>query len=155
MIRYILLFIFSFFLLSSNHLFSQTSFTVETVPNPTKVSRGYIVDTSQKLTANEIQNINEKLLILEKDTSVEFAIVILPSIGEANLKDFAVALFSYWGIGKKEKDNGLLLLLVMGQRRWEFETGYGLESVIPDATLKKIGEDELVPNYVWEKSEMV
>lgn len=43
----------------------------------------------------------------------------------------------------------------MGQRRWEFETGYGLESVIPDATLKKIGEDELVPNYVWEKSEMV
>jgi uncharacterized protein len=57
-----------------------------------------------------------------------------------------VELFNYWGIGKKGKDNGLLLLLVMDQRRWEFETGYGLEGTLPDAILKRIGEDELVPN---------
>ncbi|HNI88433.1 MAG TPA: TPM domain-containing protein [Leptospiraceae bacterium] len=84
-------------------------------------------------------------MYLEKETSAEFAVIILSSIGEANPKDFAVTLFNYWGIGKKNKDNGLLLLLVMDQRRWEFETGYGLEGLLPDVVLKRIGEEKLVP----------
>jgi uncharacterized protein len=55
-------------------------------------------------------------------------------------RDFATELFNFWGIGKKGKDNGLLLLVVIGQRRWEFEVGYGLEGTLPDATMRRIGE---------------
>lgn len=131
--------------------FAQSAYTVSTVPNPRTGYGGFVSDPDKNLTNTELQELNEKLLQLEKDSSAEFAIVILNSIGESTPKDFAVELFNKWGIGKKGKDNGLLLLLVMDQRRWEFETGYGLEGVLPDAILKRIGEDRLVPKLRQKK----
>ena len=133
------------FVLFSAPLFSQT-FEVKTVPNPRLANGGFVSDPNHYLQSTEIENLNTKLIELENSTTTEFAIVILPSIGRAIPKEFAVELFNSWGIGKKGKDNGLLLLLVMDQRRWEFETGYGLEGTLPDAILKRIGEDDLVPN---------
>jgi uncharacterized protein len=133
------------FILFSFSLSSQT-FEVKSVPNPRSANGGFISDPGHYLQSTEIQALNAMLVELENSTTAEFAIVILPSIGSAIPKDFAVELFNYWGIGKKGKDNGLLLLLVMDQRRWEFECGYGLEGTLPDAILKRIGENELVPN---------
>lgn len=129
----------------SDTLFAD-SYDVKSVPNPRTTNGGFISDPGHFLSDTDITQLNTKLIELEKEATAEFAIVILPSIGSAIPKEFAVELFNYWGIGKKGKDNGLLLLLVMDQRRWEFETGYGLEGVLPDAILKRIGEDQLVPN---------
>ncbi len=122
------------------------SYDVKSVPNPRTTNGGFISDPGNFLSDADRARLNSELTDLEKAATAEFAIVILPSIGSSIPKEFAVELFNYWGIGKKGKDNGLLLLLVMDQRRWEFETGYGLEGVLPDAILKRIGEDELVPN---------
>ena len=138
------LLLLSICILSSSIL--AQSYDVKSVPNPRVANGGFVSDPNNYLQPKDIENLNAKLIELEKSTTVEFAIVILPTIGSSIPKEFAVELFNYWGIGKKGKDNGLLLLLVMDQRRWEFETGYGLEGTLPDAILKRIGEDELVPN---------
>ena len=73
--------------------------------------------------------------------------MIIQSIGNEIPKSFAVDLFEEWGIGQAEKDNGLLILTVIDQRRTEFETGYGLEPILTDALCYRIGSQELVPHF--------
>ena len=82
--------------------FAQSAYTVSTVPNPRTGYGGFVSDPDKNLTNTELQELNEKLLQLEKDSSAEFAIVILNSIGESTPKDFAVELFNKWGIGTVE-----------------------------------------------------
>ena len=126
-------------------VFAQESFTVQTVPNPKTANNTWVSDPSGQLSDSDLNRINTLINQVEAETTTEVAVVVLPSIGSEVPKDFAVDLFKHWGIGKKDKDNGLLLLIVLDQRRWEFESGYGLEGDLPDITLKRIGESELVP----------
>lgn len=122
-------------------------YTIETVPNPKEDHGGFVSDPDANLDEAEVRELDEELIALEKDTSAEYAVVIVDSIGREVPKDFAVRLFNKWGIGKAGKDNGLLLLVVLDQRRWEFETGYGLEGVLPDATLAQLGRDTLPRHF--------
>jgi uncharacterized protein len=79
---------------------------------------------------------------LEAKTSAELAIAVVKTVAPLDSKTYAVKLFEKWKIGKKGKDNGLLILLALSERRVEIEVGYGLEGVINDA---KAGE--LLDNY--------
>ena len=84
---------------------------------------------------------------LEAKNKAEIAVVVLNSIGDNDIFDFGVELFERWGIGKKRSDNGLLILFVLDQRKIRFETGYGLEGVLPDAICKRIQMNEMVPYF--------
>ena len=88
---------------------------------------------------------------MEQKSTAQVAVVVLPSIGDQIPKDFAVELFQYWGIGQASKDNGLLIFVVMDQRRVEFETGYGLEGVLPDAICYRIINEEFIPHFKAEE----
>lgn len=126
---------------------SAIDHTIDTIPNPRVMHGGFLSDPDELVPPGEAREINDLLIDLEKKTGVEYAVVIVNSIGVENPKEFATSLFNTWKIGKKEKDNGLLLLIVLGQRRWEFETGYGLEGILPDAKLKRIGEGHLPAHF--------
>ncbi|MDB5272491.1 MAG: hypothetical protein JWO58_858 [Chitinophagaceae bacterium] len=141
----ILLFVFS--------CLAQASvvYTVETVPRLGIVNKSYIVDPGHFLKDATIQTINKELMVLEQITSDQIGIVVLPSIGKDSPKPFATALFDRFRIGQKDKDNGLLILLVMDQKRVEFETGYGLEGVLPDAICKRIELEYMVPQFKEKK----
>lgn len=125
----------------------QTVYTVNTVPHP-KVSRNsYVSDPQKVLSASTVHQINTELTALEALTTDQVAVVVVPSIGDEVPKDFAVDLFARLGIGQQEKDNGLLIFMVMDQRRVEFETGYGLEAVLPDVVCKRIQMNYMVPRF--------
>jgi uncharacterized protein len=115
------------------------------VPNP-RIANGWVADPANLIAARHA-DINGLLTDLEQRTSVEVAVVILPTIGQLVPKDFAVALFQHWGIGKAGKDNGLLVLHVLDQRRIEIETGYGMEGVLPDVKCFWITEEVAVPFF--------
>ncbi|WP_407658858.1 TPM domain-containing protein [Leptospira soteropolitanensis] len=83
----------------------------------------------------------------EQNSGLEIAVVTLPTIESYVPKDFAVALFNHWKIGKKGKDNGILILHVIDQRRVEIEIGYGLEGDLPDATVKRIIDTYTIPAF--------
>lgn len=141
----LLLFIFC---LSANvGLFAQEGYTLESVPDPKESGGGFVSDPSNYLNAAEVASLNQICRAIEDSTSAQVAIVLLPSIGQENPKAFATALFNQWGIGQADVDNGLLILSVMDQRRTEFETGYGLEGVLPDVVCYRIGMQELVPYF--------
>ncbi|TGL35838.1 TPM domain-containing protein, partial [Leptospira perdikensis] len=101
-------------------------------------SAGVLTDT-----ASIDQLINKE----EAASGLEIAVVTLPTIGSYVPKDFAVALFNYWKIGKKGKDNGILVLHIIDQRRVEIEIGYGLEGDLPDVVVKRIIDTYTIPAF--------
>jgi len=126
----------------------QNSYTVTEVPNPKNgKASGYISDPNDYITTDEELELNRLIWHIEKTTTAQVAIVILPSIGSEVPKDFAVKLFKKWGIGQADTDNGLLILTIMDQRRTELETGYGLEPILTDAICYRIGKQEIVPHF--------
>lgn len=126
---------------------SGQSFTPESVPNIKNQNNSYISDPSNLLEQTTYDQINSELTFLEDSIGSEVALVLLPSIGEAVPKDFAYKLLNLWGIGKKGADNGLLILFVLDQKRVEFETGNGLEGILPDAICKRIITNEMIPSF--------
>lgn len=129
-------------------LTAQKAYTVETIPDPKAGSgRGYVSNPDGILSETDVAELNRRIAAVEDSATAQIAIVIINSIGQENPKDFATRLFQHWGIGQADTDNGLLIFSVMDQRRTEFETGYGLEAVLPDAVCYRIGMQELVPYF--------
>lgn len=81
-------------------------------------------------------------------TSAEVVAVVVEDIGDDTDPDtFATELYGKWGIGKKDKDNGLLLLVAVNQRAAVIRTGYGMEGTVPDITGGKILRRDLFPKF--------
>ena len=112
-------------------------------------------------------DIEEYLLEVDKNTTAEIVIYVVDSLyGHGIMKDgtelndevqLGVYIFnelsldtpsgSVVGIGKKGKDNGVLVLVAMEERKWRIEVGYGLEGYITDVESKRIAEEYLVPKF--------
>lgn len=125
-----------------------SAMTVDEVPNiHLKDARQYVTDPSAILSTAARDSINLMLEQLEEGSGIEVAVVMLPSIGNDDIFDFAHNLFRKWGIGKKKENNGLLVLFVMDQHKVRFTTGYGLEGTLTDALSKRIQMNEMVPAF--------
>ena len=98
----------------------------------------YLCDPEGILSSAATDSIDRMLYRLEQQTGIETVVAVVPSIGQAECFDFCHELLNSWGVGKKGKDNGLVILLVTDQRCIQFYTGYGLEGVLPDAICKRI-----------------
>jgi len=75
------------------------------------------------------------------------AVVVIRSLDGVSVEETAVKLFELWKIGKKDKDNGLLLLWSTGDRRVRVEVGYGLEGVLPDGKVGRILDTYVMPKF--------
>ncbi len=84
---------------------------------------------------------------LREKTGAQLAVVTLKSLEGGQVDDFAVKLFQRWGIGDKEKKNGILLLVAIQDHKARIEVGYGLEPILPDALAGRILEQNLVPAF--------
>lgn len=125
----------------------ETIYTITSVPNPKDFGGGWVSDPNNYLNPEDRATLNSIITETENASTAQIAVVVLTSIGDEVPRDFAVDLFEHWGIGQAEKDNGLLILTVIDQRRTEFEVGYGLEPILTDALTTRIGLEELVPHF--------
>ena len=105
----------------------------------------YTCDPEGILSPAATDSIDRMLYRLEQQTGIETVVAVVPSIGEATCFDFCHELLNSWGVGKKGKDNGLVILLVTDQRCIQFYTGYGLEGILPDAICKRIQTQAMIP----------
>jgi uncharacterized protein len=94
--------------------------------------QGYVNDFANVVDAASRQQLEQYCASLEQASGVQLAIVTLPSLDGEPVDQVANDLFRKWGIGKKGKDNGILLLLSIGDRRSRLELGYGVEPAITD-----------------------
>lgn len=125
----------------------NAQWTVNTVPNPMTHGATFVANPDHLLTPLQANLLDSIVRGIERETTAEIAIAMLQSIGNEVPKEFANELFKKWGVGKKGSDNGLLVLFVMDQRRIEFETGYGMELVLTDATCSQIQQNNMVPRF--------
>ncbi len=93
---------------------------------------GYVSDFARVLDAGSREKLERYAKRLEEATGAQLAVVTLPGLAGEPLEEVANDLFRKWGIGQKGRNEGLLVLLVPGERRFRLEVGYGLEPIIPD-----------------------
>jgi uncharacterized protein len=107
-----------------------------------------VSDGAHVLDAATEQRLNAVLGRLEKQTRAEMTVVtIRRADGAASPKQFATRLFNHWGVGKKDRDNGVLVLLVMDARRIEVETGRGMERALPADRIQAILQKHVIPRF--------
>lgn len=123
--------------------FSQIEKELPARPNPPKL----VVDYTNTLSADQVNALEQKLVAFDDSTSSQISIVILETTGDRDISDFAFALGRAWGIGNKEFNNGILLLVAKNDRKIFIATGYGLEGALPDALAKQIISSEIKPNF--------
>ena len=96
-------------------------------------SNVYVYDEEDILTDQQEHEINLMLKYLDEKTTVEFAVVTTDSFNGYSIEDYAHDLFNNLGIGKKGKDNGILLLVSATERHGRLEIGYGIEDILTDS----------------------
>jgi uncharacterized protein len=114
-----------------------------TYPSP----KGYVNDYTGILSAQNTQDIEALCRQVESKTTAQIALVVVGTTKPLEIEQYAVELFQKWGIGQKDKDNGLLLLVAINDRKVRIETGYGLEGVIPDAIASNIIYGVIIPEF--------
>ncbi len=119
------------------------------MPNVQIANRGeYVSDPAGLLSPEVKAQVNRRLYELRKKTSVEMVVAIPPEIGDWSAQEWCVKLFSDWGIGKSDKDNGVLVMVSPDSRTAFIMPGYGAEGVLTDIACKKIIETAIKPAMI-------
>jgi uncharacterized protein len=117
------------------------------IPNPRTRDGTWVTDLPGALRAETVGRLNAAIGEAERTSGVEMAVVVIKSLDGLAVEEMAVKLFELWGIGKKDKDNGLLLLWATGDRRVRVEVGYGLEGALPDGKVGAILDTYVIPRF--------
>ncbi|MDD3087191.1 MAG: TPM domain-containing protein [Candidatus Omnitrophica bacterium] len=115
----------------------------ENIPDPS----GWVNDFAGVISAEYNEKISAVISQLEEKTGIEIAVATFNSIAPYDEKSYSRMVFDKWKPGKKGKDNGVLMLVAVSQRRWRIETGYGVEGVLPDGLCAQIGRSYMVPYF--------
>lgn len=119
--------------------------TSEKIPIPTVEKDVYIYDEDNIVDDDVEEEINKMLVELEEKTEAEFAVVSVESLLDRSIEDYANNLFNTLGVGKKGKDNGVLLLFSRSDEKVRLEIGRGLEGCLNDSKCGRILDDYFVP----------
>lgn len=123
--------------------FAQIEDIVPKKPSPQKLVNDY----TNTLTDVQKQALEDKLVAYDDSTSNQITVVIIPTTGNYSIEEIGLELGRKWGIGNKDINNGVLLLIAKDDRKMRFEIGYGLEGAIPDVTAKDIIEYSIKPQF--------
>ena len=122
--------------------------TLSSIPNPKhNGAEFYTSNPDGVLSSYVVNELNTISIHIDSMSKAEYVVVVVNDFQGEDEFDFALELFNQWGIGKKESNNGLLLFIAKDRKKYRFISGYGMESIFPDAYLKRVGEKYLVPNF--------
>ena len=101
--------------------------------------KGFVSDFANVLDAGTQKTLTTLCSELDQKTHAQIAIVMVQSLGGTPIESYARALFNEWGIGHKEDNRGVLILLATSEHQWRIEIGRGAEKLLPDARVGEIG----------------
>ncbi|MCX6164714.1 MAG: TPM domain-containing protein [Ignavibacteriae bacterium] len=138
-------FIFSIFLYTG-FIFSQEEKSKSFSDNPTKLVQ-YVTDESRTLTSTDVKTLTQKLQNFDKQTSTQIVVYMIQSLDGESLEDVSNTIAEKNKIGRKGKDNGVLLFIAKKDRKIRIEVGYGLEGALTDAVSSQIIRNEIAPSF--------
>ena len=104
-------------------------------------------DFAHAMTPDQVAALESKLVAYDDSTSIQIAIVTVPTTGDYAIEDYALKILRDWGVGNKKTNNGIVILAAIQDHKVFIATGYGMEGAIPDITAKEIVDNEIVPNF--------
>ena len=107
----------------------------------------YVLDQAQVLKAETRSYIVDTSSRLAEKTGAQVAVVTLKSLEDEPLEDISLGILREWGLGDKEQNNGVLILLVPLERQARIEVGYGLEGALPDGKTGRIQDEHMIPAF--------
>lgn len=127
---------------------ADTPHSVESVPNVHVADRTkYVSNPDGVLSPAAEAELNGMLSKAWATTTAEPVVVALADIDTDDVDGFATKLFEKWGIGKSDKGNGILMLIVRDKRKAVIRTGYGAEGVMPDIIAGRILREDMFPRF--------
>ncbi len=133
-------------------IFSVSSFSQEDEKSrslsdkPTSLTK-YVVDETGTLTQSEMNSLLKKLENFDKETSTQVVVYMISSLNGESIEDVSYRIAEKNKIGRKGKDNGVLVLIAKNDRKLRIEVGYGLEGVLTDAYTTQIRTREMNPSF--------
>lgn len=106
-----------------------------------------VTDLAGVISPTERMRLEEKLYFFESKTSNQIAVLIVPSLEDESVEEYSIRVTDKWQLGDPDKDNGILLLIVMNERKMRIEVGYGLEGALTDLISSQIIRNEIAPHF--------
>lgn len=143
-----LTFLLTFFILLGSAHLQAKEYAIKDIPMVHLQNRTrYVSNPDDILSPATVTTIDSILYALEQKTGIQTLIVVVTGIEGGDCFDFAHRLGQEMGVGQKERDNGLVILLSTDERCVQFATGYGLEGILPDAICKRIQNRYMLPYF--------
>lgn len=139
-------FLFLLLFIGAN-IFAQNSFDAKSLLQPQKGKQTLVNDFSGTLTEDQKQTLEQKLVTFNDSTSTQIAVVIIPDLSGYEISDYSTQLGRAWGVGGKEFNNGVVLLISKNDHKINIATGYGVEGALPDITCKHIISEVIAPDF--------
>ena len=112
---------------------------------PTLTAR--VTDLTATLSAQQQAALEAKLAAFESHKGSQIAVLIVPTTQPEAIEQYAIRVAEQWQLGRKDVDDGVLVLLAKDDRKARIEVGYGLEGVLPDVIAKRIIENVMIPQF--------
>jgi uncharacterized protein len=106
-----------------------------------------VTDLTGTLTAQQTRQLESQLAALEQRKGAQVVVLMLPTTQPEDITDYATRVFDHWKIGRKNVDDGVLVVVAKDDHRAMIETGYGLEGAIPDAAASRIIREYMSPKF--------
>jgi uncharacterized protein len=120
-----------------------TVFGQDLPDKPTKLVNDY----TGTLSAAQLQQLESKLVAFDDSTSTQIAIAIVKTVGDYDINDYTLQLGRKWGVGGNKKNNGIMIVVALGDRKISIQTGYGVEGALPDIYTNRIIETDIKPAF--------
>ncbi len=106
-----------------------------------------VTDLTNTIDRDDYVKLRKQIVRFEDSTSNQIVVLIIPTLGENDIREFGIKTLEQNKIGQKGNDNGILLLIVKDDRKVSIEVGYGLEGVLTDAICEQIIRKEIRPEF--------
>lgn len=124
------------------------TYRVEDVPNVHLADRTRFTSNPDGILSHAAeQRIDSAVASVRRASTAEMAVVVVDDIDPGDIDTFATELFGRWGLGKNDRDNGVLVLVAKNMRKAVIRTGYGVEGVLPDIICSNILRHTMFPAF--------
>ncbi len=106
-----------------------------------------VTDLTHTLTARQISQLEGKIKAFEATHGSQLAVLLIATTQPEDIAQFGIRVADAWKIGRRQEDDGVILLVAKADRRMRVEVGYGLEGAIPDAIAKRIIAEAIEPHF--------
>lgn len=106
-----------------------------------------VTDLTATLNAEQIKTLEDKLAAFEAKKGSQIAVLILPTTQPEEIEAFSIRVADAWKIGRKNIDDGVILIIAKDDRKLRLEVGRGLEGAIPDAIAKRVLAETIKPHF--------